>query len=285
MKWNSVKWEVRPGLWVSGNHNWSNNRSAGPGALYCHIIRGQPLPSPHIRNVPPSYMDQFGSVKPNIHILLGLPQMIATSNFQLSMVDTFAVFFSFGFHLLFGEFYPFLFFQQNNRGDLIQFPRVKDNWWWVRWWLGHCVIDFDFLSICSAHPGDKHPTTAIKMWKMLPATNWFTFEKGPNCPVLLHFNHQCRNHHEHWTGVNCQRPKFNISVFYVTATKTLGIQIHPCPHSRWHSPKKRKKKEVQNQAQIWCCTLLHCNALVHSWFCGSMQHLSNTGYQLLDNWT
>ena len=131
MKWNSVKWEVRPGLWVSGNHNWSNNRSAGPGALYCHIIRGQPLPSPHIRNAPPSYMDQFGSVKPNIHILLGLPQMIATSNFQLSMVDTFAAFFSFGFHLLFGEFYPFLFLQQNNRGDLIQFPRVKDNWWWV----------------------------------------------------------------------------------------------------------------------------------------------------------
>ena len=214
-------------------------------------------------------MDQFGSVKPNIYCwdcLKWLQHQIFNSQWLILLLH-------FSLSVFIYSLESFIHSCSCNRTtEVIWFNflglKTTDGVC-VRWWLGHCVIDFDFLSICSAQPGDKHPTTAIKMWKMLPATNWFTFEKGPNCPVLLHFNHQCRNHHEHWTGVNCQRPKFNVSVFYVTATKTLEIQIHPCPHSRWHAPKKRKKKEVQNQAQIWCCTLLHCNALVHSWFCGS----------------
>ena len=170
------------------------------------------------------------------------------------MVDTFAIFFSFGFHLLFGEFYPFLFFQQNNRGDLIQFPRVKDNWWWVRWWLGHCVIDFDFLSICSAHPGDKHPTTAIKMWKMLPATNWFTFEKGPNCPVLLHFNHQCQ---PSWTLNRSEFSKTKVQhkCFLCDCHQNFRNPNTPLSTLPLTRPQKRKKKEVQNQAQAALCCI------------------------------
>ena len=126
-------------------------------------------------------MDQFGSVKPNIycwdclkwsqHQIFNSQWLILLQHFSLSV-----------FICSLKSFIHSSYFNIT-----IQLPRVKDNWWWVRWWLG-----FDFLSICSAQPGDKHPTTAIKMWKMLPATNWFTFEKGPNCPVLLHFNNQCQ---------------------------------------------------------------------------------------------
>ena len=137
-------------------------------------------------------MDQFGSVKPNIycwdclkwsrHQIFNSQWLILLLHFSLSV-----------FIYSLESFIHSCSFNRTTEVIWFNFLGLKTtDGVCVRWWLGHCVIDFDFLSICSAQPGDKHPTTAIKMWKMLPATNWFTFEKGPNCSVLLHFNHQCQ---------------------------------------------------------------------------------------------